>query len=228
MKNMILIVICIMMGSQIYEQASATDAVGSVQTTTSKTDAKTGGEQEHQLVVSDKRVYGYIENVHVSKEQNIYDILTQEETKAFDWSTVPEIMSSGTTREEPLQGWKPSLIKDKDCECGKDCLCAPGVCKKGHCKHSYAVIFGAKWCRFCPRMKPVMKELKRRGYIVFYIDTDQHPVVVERFQIRRWPTTVIMHKGKPTRKFSGVTTASKIAKHLKTYKEQGLEPEKDE
>lgn len=72
-------------------------------------------------------------------------------------------------------------------------------------------------------MWPVVEKLRKDGYIVFYIDTENYPGVFEKFKLRVWPTTIVMEGGKPKVRFDGVTTAEQIAKHLKTRKEQGLQ-----
>ncbi|KKK52383.1 hypothetical protein LCGC14_3105480, partial [marine sediment metagenome] len=88
-------------------------------------------------------------------------------------------------------------------------------------------VFGSDTCVYCPRMYPVVEQLRKDGYIVFYIETPDYPGIFEQFELTAWPTTVIMNDGKPQMRFVGVTTSKNIARHLKTRKQQGLKPEKD-
>ena len=209
------------------EQHSFIYPVGEVKKETTQFTDITFTGQDYQLGEDSRRDTEY-------PNQNVYDVLSEEcteckeEKTSFDWALVPTIESSGTIIEQPVKGWKPPSKSSHDCECGKNCLCAPYVCEKKHCNHNYAVVFGAKWCRYCYRMKPIIKELKRRDYIVFYIDTDEFPSVIERFELRKWPTTIVMDKKKPVIKFSGLTSYRQLSEHLKTRKQQGLPPEKEE
>ena len=122
-----------------------------------------------------------------------------------------------------------NLVYNKCDECtnDKDCVCPPFVCSLGLCKDNYAVVFGSDDCIYCPRMYPVVKKLRKDGYIVFYIETPDYPGIFEQFELTAWPTTVIMNDGKPRMRFVGVTTSKKIARHLKTREQQGLAPAKD-
>lgn len=97
----------------------------------------------------------------------------------------------------------------------------PFVCERKFCSKNYVVVFGAKWCSFCPKMYPVVRQLRKAGYFVLYIDTDQYPQVTQQFKLTSWPTTVVMDQGKEKVRFTGVTTVEKIKKLLtKTRKEQ--------
>lgn len=121
-------------------------------------------------------------------------------------------------------------LVDKKCdECTNDkgCICPPFVCSLGLCRANYAVVFGSDYCVYCPRMYPVVAQLRKDGYIVLYIETPDYPGIFEQFELTAWPTTVIMNNGKPQMRFVGVTTSKKIARHLKTREQQGLKPEKD-
>ena len=112
------------------------------------------------------------------------------------------------------------------CACGKDCKCPPYVCDAKDCQHNYAVIFGSPSCAPCVRMYAEIEQLRKDGYIVFYVDVEQSPEVLEQFNIRFTPTIIVMDAGKPTIRFIGFARAAKIAKHLKTRKQQGLKTTK--
>lgn len=113
-------------------------------------------------------------------------------------------------------------VAEHDCECGRVCKCPPLVCEGGYCNANYAIVFASKTCAVCPQMWPVIKELREDGYIVFYVETDNHPGILERLGIQVWPTTFVMENKRPKIRFRGVTTAEKIAEHLKTRKQQRL------
>lgn len=117
---------------------------------------------------------------------------------------------------------QPGIDPYHTCECGEDCKCPPNACALGLCKTNYAVVVGAGWCPLCPKMQPVMDELREKGYMVIYISLDYHPEVADRFKVRALPTTIIMDDGKQQKRIVGLTTARKISGHMKTRKEQRL------
>jgi len=128
-----------------------------------------------------------------------------------------------------LASWKlPALPTKTDhtCECGKNCKCPPYVCKAGYCKNNYAVVFATTWCNVCPRMWPVVNELRKRGYIVFYITTGDHRGVIKQFDLQVWPTTLVIDNGKEIARFNGLTDTNVITRFLKTRKQQGIKPKK--
>ncbi len=89
-----------------------------------------------------------------------------------------------------------------ECDCGTACKCPPLVCKAGHCKSNYVAMFSATWCKPCRAMYPILKELRKEGYIVYIytLDTDDFKDLNldSKFQISAYPTFVVFDKGKET------------------------------
>lgn len=52
-----------------------------------------------------------------------------------------------------------------------------------------AIVFGQKGCPPCERMKAVVRELRKEGYKVAYLDLADYPDAVEDYGIRVTPTT---------------------------------------
>lgn len=104
---------------------------------------------------------------------------------------------------------------EHDCECGDDCTCLSIACKSERCKKQYVVVFGASWCKHCPKMYPVVEELRNENFKVYYIDTDKYPNDANTFNVDRWPTTVVMDGGKEVVRFKGVVETGRIEKYLK-------------
>lgn len=125
-------------------------------------------------------------------------------------------------RKSPVNHYAPG----HKCECGKNCKCPPYVCKAGHCKSNYAVVFGVDWCSVCPRMWPIVKRLRKQGYIVYYIDTGKHRGIVDKFDLHVWPTTFVIENGKVKARFNGLTSVREISRYLKTREQQGIKPKK--
>lgn len=110
------------------------------------------------------------------------------------------------------------------CPCGEDCKCpTEQVCKNGECKKNYLVMFTAKWCAVCPRMKKVMQHLSAEGYIVHFVDTDENPKQAEAFKITSLPTVIVMDQNKEVRRFVGMTAAEAVKEGVKKKIDQKVE-----
>lgn len=126
-------------------------------------------------------------------------------------------------------GWIPPKTgkPQHTCECKGDCHCPPRVCEAGSCKHNYVAVFASKSCIHCKKMWPVIEQLRKEGYLVFYLEVEVHPEIVKQFGLRLYPTTIVFDKGKRIARFNGVTSAEAIKKYAKTRKDQGLLTKKD-
>jgi len=147
---------------------------------------------------------------------------TETFEKAIGWVQVTN--DAGVSRSRPT-GWAASLTikSDEQYDCDKcdTSKRVPFVCERNFCSKNYVVVFGTKWCSFCPKMYPVVRQLRKSGYFVLYLDAEEYPQVVKQFKLTSWPTTVVMDHGKEKARFIGVTTVEKIKKLLtKTRKEQ--------
>jgi thiol-disulfide isomerase/thioredoxin len=175
----------------------------------------------------------YTGATYAGLKPNAYDQLTVRRPKPFfkpsdatpKVETPEPIVIEGllqTTIEENSRqtGWSPPVVSNPDCEAAGEC--PPLICAAGHCNHSYAVVFAAKNCKHCPKMWPVIEKLRKRGYIVYYIETNKHPGVVKQFDLKVAPTTIVFDEAKQVARFNGVATAVNISKHMKTRAEQGL------
>ena len=113
-----------------------------------------------------------------------------------------------------------------DCDCGADCKCPPLVCKAGHCKANYVAMFSATWCRPCQKMYPLLKEMRKEGYIVYIytLDTDDFKDLNldSKFQIQAYPTFVFFNEGKETHRMVGFSQKDKFYPHLKKEKDQDI------
>lgn len=129
----------------------------------------------------------------------------------------------GTTIKFP-EGWTPpiAMVEPDYCEFGDDSKCPPLVCASGDCKNNYVVIFASKKCKVCKRMWPIVERLRESGYIVFYLNTEDYPEVYKQFNLKMWPTIIVMNRGELVHRFNGFTNLKKITPYLKTLEEQGL------
>lgn len=128
-------------------------------------------------------------------------------------------------REEAV-GAKPTAVtdKEKNCKCKgeSECTCPPYVCDAGNCKTSYVVIFGRKDCQVCRELWKIVSPMRKKGYIVFYVDAEAFPHVVKQFKMKIVPTTLVYDKERVVARFNGRVTDEKITKLLKTRIEQGI------
>lgn len=73
------------------------------------------------------------------------------------------------------------------------------------------VDFHADWCGPCKMMAPVLDEFARDragAVLVLKLNTDQNPVVPQRFGIRGIPTLIAFHQGSETGRQVGLADAT--------------------
>ncbi len=223
MRNLLLTFVCVStVWSLCHEQTTSAANLESTEAPTAWVDYQDRDGQNHRLDENIQRVYG--NHGSCSRCAGRYGTIGK------DASSIETRVSTikGSYREKRRKETTPivwaKVITQHACECGQNCQCPPQVCKAGNCKHVYAVVFGSKNCKYCPRMYPVVDKLRADGYIVFYVDAGTYPKVWEQFKLRAVPTTIIMDGSIPMTKFVGITSANKIARHLKTQEQQGLKP----
>ncbi len=187
----------------------------------------------------------------LSQAGAVYDGLTLRQASSPDQeSTTKRREGESHREEEKAVGAKPTQIKVFDskqhtaiteaaysgtpppkkhnCKCEGECTCPPYVCDAGNCKANYVVIFGRNDCQYCRKLWKIIPHMRKKGYIVFYVDTEAFPHVVKQFKMKVVPTILVYDKKRVTARFNGVTTQEKITKFLKTRIEQGIDtPKKD-
>lgn len=108
-----------------------------------------------------------------------------------------------------------------ECECGKDCMCPPLVCKRGDCKKNYVfVITAPAWCVPCKEINPLINELRDEGYLVYYFDVDKHPDLDAKFDVNGVPTFLIFDEGKEQARASGIVPKKWFTDRLVKVKDQ--------
>lgn len=66
------------------------------------------------------------------------------------------------------------------------------------------LIFGAEWCPYCKELKKDMDKIQEfKKYVVCYIDINQFQPLVEKYQIKNLPTSIIMLNDKEENRKSG-------------------------
>lgn len=68
-------------------------------------------------------------------------------------------------------------------------------------------------CVPCQQMKPVWKQLERKGYKVYYYKSEK---MRDKYDVSVLPTTIVMDNGKEEKRFEGVVSLRVIVKVLKT------------
>lgn len=82
------------------------------------------------------------------------------------------------------------------------------------------VDFWANWCGPCHMLAPVLEQLARElgdALALVKVETDQHPDLASRFQIRSLPTIVLFKDGRPVEQMLGVQPAAVIKTMLSKY-----------
>jgi thioredoxin 1 len=107
------------------------------------------------------------------------------------------------------------------CPCDGECNCpTEQICKDKNCKKNYVVVFTAKWCAACPRMKRVAEQLEAQGYIVYVVDYDKAEEWCREHRITHVPTTIVFDGGKEVKRLVGVTSIEQIKDGLKKKADQ--------
>mgnify|MGYP002780180286 CR=1 FL=1 len=79
------------------------------------------------------------------------------------------------------------------------------------------VDFHASWCEPCHSQAPILENLARslgKAARVVKVDIDRAPELADLFAVRSVPTLMVFSKGRITRRFTGVTTGTKLAAAL--------------
>jgi thioredoxin 1 len=77
------------------------------------------------------------------------------------------------------------------------------------------VLWTAKWCPSCKKMRPIVKQLNDEGYTVYVLDYDENRKDAKRLNVRTLPTTIIHKNGKEVARHIKVVSKAKILKTLK-------------
>jgi len=111
--------------------------------------------------------------------------------------------------------------KHKACQCGGDCKCPPLVCEAGDCLHNYAVVFGTPTSQHTQAMWEVINDLRKQGYILYYIDVSKYLTVIKQFTLTVDPVTMVMNDGEIIVEWQGAVSKQVLSKHMQTRTEQG-------
>lgn len=96
--------------------------------------------------------------------------------------------------------------------------------KKEDADKNYLVMYTAEWCIWCQGMYPIIKQLRKDGYIVYVVDADKHPEAAREHQVESLPTFIVMNQGKEASRIKGACLKLKLKRRLKTRKDQEVQP----
>jgi thiol-disulfide isomerase/thioredoxin len=211
MKQLILTtIILVLTWSLINEDAQANGDLASTKNTVAILDHQSGHETTNQLESRIRQIYA------VAKRFDRY-----KKFRRFRSHGKIVYSKKGDSHDtDELEGWTP--FGGGECPCGPDCNCPPLVCDNDHCDANYVVVFGSKTCPPCYMMKKVMQYMAKKGYITYYIDTDEHVGAFDKFDLKGWPTIIIFEDGKPKHRFNKSVSAYALMRLMATKKQQGL------
>lgn len=79
------------------------------------------------------------------------------------------------------------------------------------------VDFSAPWCAPCREMGPIIDQLAHDyegKFKIYKVDTDQNPLLKEKYQIQAWPTFMVFKDGKQLQQFQGAMPKNSLASVL--------------
>lgn len=96
---------------------------------------------------------------------------------------------------------------------------------------NYAIVLGGPSCIYCKKMYPIVKQLRKEGYTVYYIDTEVWPDIKQRLNRLKGdkkvddigsgiPWTVVRENNKTIKLFRGYIAIDKIRPWLKKKKDE--------
>jgi thioredoxin-like negative regulator of GroEL len=72
------------------------------------------------------------------------------------------------------------------------------------------LFFNATWCGPCRQMKPIVTDLRRKGYHLRDVDVDRHRELAQKYGVSAVPTFVFLENGSEVNRFSGGTSAEHL------------------
>lgn len=166
------------------------------------------------------KIYGFLRPVKpVPKEPE-----EEGQTKTARSPGWMEVTNKEQLTHKRLTGWLGKTKAGIECECKEceceECICPPFVCKSNMCEKNYLVLCSAKWCKYCPKMYGVVKQLREEGYSVYFIDVDEYPAFIQTHRVTSFPCAIVRHHRQEMIRFNGVTPIEKIRPHLIPLKDQ--------
>lgn len=74
--------------------------------------------------------------------------------------------------------------------------------------------FTADWCGPCKKVRPIVEELIKDGYLFQIIDADSELELVKTFEIKSIPTFILFNEGIEVNRFSGAKTKKDLEKFI--------------
>jgi len=98
--------------------------------------------------------------------------------------------------------------------------------KAGFEDKNYLVMISASWCGPCKRSYPLMKKLRKEGYIIYIFDTTKSDFrdYAALYKVRAYPTFIVYDNKKEVKRSVGMTSEKWFKENLKTLKEQNEKP----
>jgi thioredoxin 1 len=129
------------------------------------------------------------------------------------------------------EGRNPYAGKSKtegevDCDC-EACFCTSLVCKAGDCKKNYVLMVSAPWCGPCKDMYPILTEMRKQGYIVYFYDIEKFEDIDAKYDVESVPTFIVFDNGKEVARNVGTVDKEWFLNNLKKRDDQEVEEESD-
>lgn len=74
---------------------------------------------------------------------------------------------------------------------------------------NYLLVWTAKWCGACKKLRAVTEELRAEGFDVYYIDYDENSKEAKKSGVKSLPTSIVYTDGEEVKRVVGTTNAKK-------------------
>ena len=70
--------------------------------------------------------------------------------------------------------------------------------------------FTADWCQPCKKVKPIVEDMKKKGFQFQIIDVDYEQLLAKQFQVKSIPTFILLEDGKELNRVTGAQTREEL------------------
>lgn len=79
------------------------------------------------------------------------------------------------------------------------------------------VAFTAPWCGYCQQQKPILKEIADENIWIGEVNSDNNPLLVQKYGINAFPSFLLFKDGKVIANFAGYKSKYELLNTLLSY-----------
>ena len=108
------------------------------------------------------------------------------------------------------------LVRKRQLQQSVQLQASTGTSGKG--KHPSMLLFYAKWCGHCQKVKPIIQKLAQDNQVdLELVDGDERPETCSRYKIQGYPTLVFLVDGEEVRRHVGSASEEELQKQVESH-----------